>query len=121
MTGKCVCAERTIIGLSETITLNSSSGPLELIARIDTGATKSSIDLSLTSKAGLGPVVDSRIVKNAHGVKLRPVIQAEIILGGKTIKAKFTLADRSHMKFPILIGQNILKKGFLIDPNIKHD
>ena len=117
----CSCKGKTIIGLTEKITLNGSNGRQEMIARIDTGATKSSIDLALTSKAGLGPVVDSRLVKSAHGIKLRPVIQAEIVLGGKTIKAKFTLADRQHMKFPILIGQNILKKGFLVDPNLKHE
>jgi len=33
------------------------------------------------------------------------------------IEDEFTLADRSHMTFPMLIGQNILTKGkFLIDP-----
>jgi hypothetical protein len=29
------------------------------------------------------------------------------------------VADRSHLKYKILIGQNILKKGFIIDPQKK--
>jgi len=121
MNNPCQCKEKTIIGLTEKIVIHGANETTELIARIDTGATKSSIDLALTSKLGLGPVVDSRLVKSAHGIKLRPVIKAEIVIGGKVISAKFTLADRSHMKFPVLIGQNILRKGFLIDPTTTHE
>lgn len=108
---------RTIVGLTEKVTVKGEHESQEFIARIDTGATKSSIDLSFATKLGLGPVVDSRLIKSAHGVKLRPVVQAEIVLGGKTILARFTLADRSHMKYSVLIGQNVLKKNFLVDPS----
>ena len=38
------------------------------------------------------------------------------MLTNKEFKTDFTLADRSDMKYPVLIGQNILSKGFLIDP-----
>ena len=113
--------KRTIVGLTEMITVRSDSNEKELIARIDTGATKSSIDLTLASELKLGPVVDSRLIKSAHGVKLRPVVQAEVMIHGRTLRAKFTLADRNHMKYPVLIGQNILRKGFLIDPTRRAD
>ncbi|KYK26073.1 hypothetical protein AYK26_01345 [Euryarchaeota archaeon SM23-78] len=112
---------RTIVGLTEKIIVKSNSNKKELIARIDTGATKSSIDLSLASELKMGPVVDSRLIKSAHGVKLRPVVEAEVTLHGRTLRAKFTLADRNHMKYPVLIGQNILKNGFLIDPDRRAD
>jgi hypothetical protein len=108
--------KKTIVGLTEKITIKGEKGDETLIARIDTGATKSSIDLILASKLGLGPIVDSKLIKSAHGVKLRPVIQSEIIIKERTIRAKFTLADRTHMKYQVLIGQNILKKDFLVDP-----
>ena len=32
------------------------------------------------------------------------------------MKSEFTIADRTHMKYKILVGQNILKEGFLVDP-----
>ncbi|MBW2990216.1 RimK/LysX family protein [Candidatus Woesearchaeota archaeon] len=112
---------RTIVGLTEKITIKSDSNKKELIARIDTGATKSSIDLTLASELKLGPVVDSRLIKSAHGTKLRPVVQVEVTICGRTLRGKFTLADRNHMKYPVLIGQNILKKGFLIDPTRRAD
>ena len=86
-------------------------------AKIDTGATKSSIDTNLAAKLRLGPVIKSKLIKSAHGSKLRPIIEATIELAGNVIKSEFTLADRAHMKYSILIGQNILKHGFLIDPS----
>jgi len=112
--------DRTVIGLTEEIKLNGNGSDQTVIARVDTGATKSSIDLFLASKLRLGPVIESKLIRSAHGTKLRPVIEADIVIRGKKIVSKFTLADRSHMKYPMLIGQNILKKeGFLIDPMLK--
>ncbi len=112
---------KTIVGLTEFVTVCGDKSSKELTARIDTGATKSSIDLLLATKLGLGPVVDSKLIKSAHGVKLRPVVRAEILIKGRKIRAKFTLADRIHMRYPMLIGQNILKKDFLVDPSRRVD
>lgn len=109
--------DRIIIGMIEEIDVKNEGVSERLQARIDTGATKSSIDYKLASTLKLGPVIESRLVKSAHGNKLRPVIEATIVMRGKEVKEKFTLADREHMKYQVLIGQNILKKGFLIDPN----
>lgn len=109
--------DRIIIGMIEDIDVKNEDVVEHLQARIDTGATKSSIDYKLASTLKLGPVIESRLVKSAHGNKLRPVIEATIIMRGKEVTEKFTLADREHMKYRVLIGQNILKKGFLIDPN----
>ena len=108
---------KVVIGLDERVKVQYSGGRKNVIAKIDTGATKSSIDTNLAAELKLGPVIKSKIVKSAHGSKLRPIIEATIELAGKKIKSEFTLADRAHMKFRILIGQNILKDGFLIDPN----
>ncbi|HJX06073.1 MAG TPA: RimK/LysX family protein [Candidatus Nanoarchaeia archaeon] len=114
-------AKKTIVGLTEKIVINGESGKKELIARIDTGATKSSIDLTLASELKLGPVIDSRIIRSAHGAKLRPVVKASVKIRDRSINAKFTLADRNHLRYPVLIGQNILKMGFLVDPTMRVD
>lgn len=106
-----------IIGLTEKVTLFGKDGKKKrLVARIDTGATKSSMDARLAASLQLGPVIKTKLVKSAQGKSLRPVIEATIQVAGKKIKQEFTLADRLHMKYHMLIGQNILKKGFLIDP-----
>ena len=111
-----VLGGKIVIGLAEKVKIYHPRGNKIVIAKIDTGATKSSIDTNLAAELKLGPVIKSKLVKSAHGSKLRPIIEATIELAGKKIKSEFTLADRAHMKYRILIGQNILKDGFLIDP-----
>lgn len=111
--------DKTILGMAEFVTVKGSDRRKQLIlpARIDTGATRSAIHTEFVKELKLGPVIKSRKVRNANGVTLRPVIEIEIIIKHKTIKEEFTVADRSHMKYPLLIGRNILQHGFLIDVN----
>lgn len=110
--------ERTILGLVGHVTLQGNNGDeKEVTARIDSGATSSSIDIQLAEKLQLGPILRTRLVKSASGVKKRSIVSAKVNIKGRVIEAEFSLADRSHMTYQILIGQNILKKGgFLIDP-----
>lgn len=109
---------RTVVGITERVYFKQN-GKKGIMAKIDTGATKSSIDIKLAERLKLGPVIKSRIIRSAHGSRLRPIVEAEIGIEGRKMKTEFTLADRSHMKYQVLIGQNILKQGFLIDPLLK--
>ena len=115
--------ERPILGLTEPITvIGNNNQKEEVLARIDSGATASSIDLNVAAKLELGPITRSKVVKSASGIGKRPIVKAKIIINGMEIEEEFTLADRSHMTYPILIGQNILLEGkFLIDPMKKGD
>lgn len=109
---------RTILGLIGPVVLQGNNGEEKVVtARIDSGATSSSMDIQLAEKLQLGPVLRTRLVKSASGVKKRSIVLARVNIKGTVIEEEFTLADRSHMTYQILIGQNILKKGrFLIDP-----
>lgn len=109
--------DKIVVGLVEKISIIGKTKHKEVLAKIDTGATRSSIDTGLADELGIGPIIKSKLIKSAHGSRLRPVVEVEISLANKNIKAEFTLADRLHMKYPALIGQNILKMGFIIDPN----
>ncbi len=108
---------KVVIGLTERISVQNSNGKKAVFAKIDTGATNSSLDTDLAKNLKLGPIIKSKYVKSAHGSMVRPVVEATITLAGKTITAEFTLADRKHLKYAVLVGQNILKHGFLIDPS----
>ena len=110
--------DKVILGLIEHVTVyGSKDKEAKVLARIDTEATSSSIDYALAEELQLGPVISSKVVKSASGIKKRPTIKVKISLKGTRIEEEFTLADRSHMTYRILLGQNILKKGnFLIDP-----
>ena len=109
---------KTIVGLTEEVQLFSTNGKSKtLIAKVDTGASRSSLDINLASELNLGPIIKSKMIKSAHGNRLRPIIEAELKIAGKKIKSEFTLADRTHMKYGMLIGVNILKYDFLVDPS----
>lgn len=108
---------KTIIGLIEKIIVfGKNNENRELLARIDTGATKSSLDKKIAMELELGPIIKTKLIKSAHGHSFRPLINVNVTLSGKKMKGEFSLADRSHMKYKVLVGQNILKKDFLIDP-----
>ena len=113
--------KKVIIGLIEKIKIETKGGKKKIfMAKIDTGATKSSMDLGLAKQLNVGPVVRSRLVKSAHGNSIRPVVRPTVEIAGKKIKRQFTLADRRHLKYPILIGVNVLKKGgFIVNPSKK--
>ena len=119
MAKKTTIKTKKMIGLIEEIKMYGNGKNKILMAKIDTGASKSSMDVKLAAELHLGPVIKSKLVKSASGSKIRPVIEAKIVLAGKKAKEEFTLADRSHLKYSVLIGQNILKHGFLIDPSKK--
>lgn len=113
MVKKC----NTVLGIAEEVTIITKDKKYKTTARIDTGATRSSIDEGLANELKMGPIIETTFVKSAHGSKVRPVIKAKIEIAGQEINAKFTLTDRRHMKYSMLIGRNILKNGFIIDPN----
>lgn len=111
--------ERPILGLLEDVDImNAETGEKEPTrARIDTGAQNSSVDLVLAQKLRLGPIIKTKSIRNSHGQSLRPVVKAKVILAGVEVEEEFTIANRSNMRYKILIGQNILRQGFLIDPS----
>jgi len=110
--------KKTVVGLVEPVKVTGPTGKSkEVLGRIDSGATKSSIDVTLASELSLGPILKAKVVRSASGKSIRPVVEATIEFADKEFKTEFTIADRADMKYSILIGQNILKKGgFLIDP-----
>ena len=105
---------RLILGLIELVTLENGR---KYKAKIDSGADSSSIDISVLDKLGEKKTLSHKIIISALGRHRRPTKMIEIELQGKKFKEKFTVSDRSNLKYKILIGQDILKKeGFLIDP-----
>lgn len=105
--------EKTIIGLIEKVKINGK----ETTAKIDTGADRNSMDIKLAAELNLGPITRTTRIKSSHGDSVRPVIKAELEIKNKKIQTSFNLTNRSHMKCPVLIGKEVLKKGFIIDPS----
>jgi len=114
----CFMVQKTILGLVEEVVLFGPQGKkAKVLARIDTGATSSSLDSALAKKLELHSSTKTKTIRSASGTKKRPMVTVTIQLRQNTLNQEFTLVDRAHMTYPVLIGQNILTKGkYLIDP-----
>jgi len=44
----------------------------------------------------------------------------EICVGPKRFPIRINLNDRSKMKYPVIIGRNVLKEGFAVDCDCTH-
>ncbi len=110
--------ERKIIGLVVYVTIYSDNGKsIRIPAKVDTGASISSIDVELASQLELGPLVKAKSIKSSLGHMKRPAVRANIEIEGIKLNTIFTVADRAHLKYKVLIGKNTLKEGkFIIDP-----
>ena len=79
-------------------------------ARIDTGALRSSVDRGLAKELGL--LEEDNILwrrryayRSAHGRQARPVIVLTFRLAGRKIKTSASVANRSKLTIPLLIGR----------------
>lgn len=109
---------RPVLGLTELVTFIGNNGQrLEVQVRIDSGATSSSMDKELAERLGLSSTTRTKKIRSASGVEQRPIIHAKVEINGTELEAEFSIADRRHMTYDALIGQNILKQGkFIVDP-----
>ena len=108
--------DKVIIKAVESVILQSGNGQKKVHARIDTGATQSSIDINLAKELGFTKYIGKVNVVSANGTKTRFLVEIDYVLSGKKIKSTFTLADRSQLNYSVLIGRTDLN-GFLIDPS----
>ena len=122
-------AEKITIGEVEEVIL--LPWRVKLPARIDTGAATSSLDardlkvknniaeFKLPKKYGgillRLPVTDWTHVRGADFKERRPVVEITLCMGPKLIHTQVTLNDRSTVKYPLIIGRNVLKDNFVVD------
>ena len=126
-----------VIGEAEYITIKPDN--IRLTARIDTGATTSSIHateikqferdgkkwvhFNLIQKSGEKVEFKRRLLRTIevkrHGMdqQSRPVISLQTTMGPIVKSSQFSLTDRSQFKFPVLIGRSFLKGTALVDVN----
>lgn len=58
-------------------------------------------------------------VKSSNGkMEKRFMIKTKLILCGKKRITDLSLTNREKMKYPVLVGRKVLKKGFLVDVSV---
>lgn len=103
---------KPIIGLIEPVKVMDR----KILAKVDTGAKRSSMDLSLARKLGLTKDLwGIKKIKSANGEEYRPVIKTRVKFANRVLPATFTITRRENLKHKILIGVDVLKNGFIVD------
>jgi hypothetical protein len=125
--------QKTIIGSEEFVSFPELNVNM-IHARVDTGAATSSLGVKWVKEeegviSCLLPnkqvvTFDSfkkKIIKSSFGhTEERYVVKILINVLGRKVRTNFTLADRSKMKFPILLGRKLLKGKFMVDLDFKN-
>lgn len=132
--------QTTVAGWREWVSLPGLDVPW-LKAKLDTGARSSAIHaFHLTELEQEGqtwvrfaihpwqrsadgetwaqlPVHDRRMIRSSSGhTELRYVVVVPVCLMGQTVDAEVTLSRRDAMGFRMLLGREVLRQGFLVDP-----
>lgn len=128
---------KDVIGRAEHVSLPELNVKF-VPAKIDTGADLSSIwATAIREKDGVlsfklfGPkskfysgkrieiespnYLLTRIASSFGHRELRYVVKLQVEVGGRVIKASFSLSDRSRKTYPVLIGRKLLNGKFLVD------
>lgn len=107
---------RKVIGINEQIEIIDNKGIKHLVmAKIDTGAYRTTICQTLAEQFGIDNVVGEKKVKSALGIENRPIIHLSFILDEKKVETDAFIADREELKYDIILGRRDLKR-FLVDP-----
>lgn len=131
-------ADKVVLGEVEWIWVETLNRIFK--ARVDTGATTSSMharDIVVTERDGKNWVrfsifpeegsdtsydIEAPLIRYANirqssveGSDRRPVVSLIIRIGELTERAEFTLTDRSHLTYPILLGREFIRDIAVVD------
>ena len=103
--------EPSVIGYIEEVVVSGTRGSEHVLAKSDTGATRTSIDAQLAAEIGTGPIKDIVRVRSGSvkSGKARPVVDVVVGVGGTQHTVTASVEDRGHMDYPLLLGRDILE------------
>jgi RimK family alpha-L-glutamate ligase len=104
-------SEAVTVGYIEEVMISGTRGTKSVLAKSDTGATRTSIDTRLAADIGTGPIKDIVRIKSGSvkSGRSRPVVDLVVGIGGTRHTVTASVEDRSHMDYPLLLGRDILK------------
>ena len=130
--------DKTILGQSEWVYVSTAKDNFK--GRIDTGAATSSINavdierferdgekwvrFNLThAKGDKSEIIEAKVVRIAKITQSsnpdenveRPVVELHVRIGDVANLTEFTLTNRLHMEYPVLIGRTFMQDVILVD------
>lgn len=134
--------DKQVVGSVESVHISPPGITLE--ARIDTGAEVSSLDAReitefkrdgntwvrfriVNAEGEPSAEIERRVVRHVRILQSstedserRPVVRMRVAVGAHAQVAEFTLTDRKHLTYPVLIGRNVLKDVMVVDVSRTH-
>ncbi len=109
-----------VLPVIQRVTLRTKTRNITVQAKLDSGAYRSSVDEQLAKKLNLKPTGKKVFVQSASGRKFRPTVNLVFELAGKKITTEASIIDRSHLRYPMIVGRKDLE-GILIKPVADED
>jgi RimK family alpha-L-glutamate ligase len=99
-----------ILGYTTRVTVAGNDGGTAAVAKADTGARRTSLDTELA--VGAGPLVGTTEVRTtaSAGTETRPLIDVNLRVNGRWRTVTASVADRSEMRYPVLLGRDVLEE-----------
>jgi hypothetical protein len=93
------------------VLVSGTSGTERVVAKSDTGAARTSIDMRLAAGIGAGPIKSMTKVRSGSvkSGKARPVVDIVVGVGGDRHTVAASLEDRGHVDSQLLLGRDILQ------------
>lgn len=104
------------VGYTERVVVSGGETLEHAVAKSDTGAQRTSVDVDLAAAVGAGPLVGTTRVRsgtNRNGTK-RPLVDLAVRVGGRWHTTTASVEDRSHMRHPLILGRDVLQ-GYHVD------
>ncbi|MFC7165589.1 ATP-grasp domain-containing protein [Halospeciosus flavus] len=115
-----VCAPRTdrsddstdqrTVDYTERVDVAADGGIERVVAKADTGARRSTVDVDLAGRVGAGPLVGSTNVRSGSSKSStsRPLVTLDVRVGDRWHEVTADVVDRSHMNYDVLLGRDVL-------------
>lgn len=110
---------KRVIGIIEPVVVRGRLGKVKVLAKIDTGASRTTVDTDIAARVGLGPVLGTVRIRQSISKhpEIRPLVEAHLVLAGEAFDVSAAIANRQEMKYEVIVGMDILRRGkFLVDP-----
>ncbi len=109
---------KTISTIEEIKIRGADKNWTKVMAKVDTGAWRTSISEKLADELGLleeNNILWTKKVRSSLGSEERPVINLTFRLAGRKITTPASVAKRMALRYPVIVGRKNLK-GMLVNP-----
>jgi RimK family alpha-L-glutamate ligase len=104
------------VGYTERVTVSAGQQSVDVIAKSDTGAQRTSIDFDVAAEIGAGPILNTVNVKSGSQKRRqkRPLVEIDVKIGTRWQTVIASVENRSHLNYSVLLGRDLLD-GYHVD------